>query len=140
MSDKLRPQFEALRLVSAKVDNSGVRANKVPWQFEVSKEIEVGVAYPNIEGIPILGVLKIRIIANGTQHDAEDVKASLEASYEAVFKFDASVSAPEVAQAMEKDDDLQYLLSVQAATLAGTSFRALVHTCGFDPKLVPLGM
>lgn len=140
MSDKLRPKFEALRLVSANVENSGVRANKVPWEFEVSKEIEVGVAYPNIEGIPILGVLKIKIIAKGVQSDDPNVKAILEAAYEAVFKFDASVSADEVEQAMERDDELQYLLSAQAATLAGTSFRTLVQTCGFDPKLVPLSI
>lgn len=140
MSDKLRPTFEALRLVSANVDNFGVRANKVPWKFEVSKEIEVGVAYPNIEGIPILGVLKIKIIAKGVQSDDPSVKANIEAAYEAVFKFDTSVSADEVEHAMEKDDELQYLLSAQAATLAGTSFRALVQTCGFDPKLVPLGI
>lgn len=136
----MRPKFEALRLVSAKLDNSKARRHRASWKFEVSKKIDIGVAYSSGNAMPILAVLNITFSASGVQSDDEGATANFEATYEAIFKFDSSATAEEVDAAMEKDDGLNYLLSAQAATLASYNFRSIVQQCGFDPKMVPLAL
>lgn len=140
MPDKLRPKFETLKLLSANIYNSEAHAGGTRWNFNVEKEIEIGVAYPKIEGISVLAILKLKFSVAGHSSEAEEIKANFDAVYEAVFKFDPSVTNEEIDEAMERDDELQFLLSAQAVVLAGVNFRNIIHSCGFDPKLVPLGI
>lgn len=135
----IRPKLVAFRALAVHGDNKGVANGRDEWSFELTQEINIGLAVPTVEGGVMQGVVQIALSAKAVNQKATDVKAQFAAEYEAKFDFAAASTEQDASKFVEQEAN-QYLLVAQAFPLAMTHFRRELQSMGFDARSLPLGL
>jgi hypothetical protein len=135
----LRPKLVSFRATSFHGENKAVSSGQDPWNFQLTQEIEVGLAVANEAPAQLLGIVKINLLAKAAKADAADQIAEFSASYEAKFNYPAAVTETQIAPLIDTEA-YQYVLTAQVFPLAMTHFRREMQSLGFDARNMPLGM
>lgn len=144
MAINLRPKFESFRLISAEVKNEEFRQVKdAQYEFVVDREIDIGVGVPAENAAPTIMIVHVSFTGRsklvGGDVAVEPV-ATIQAKYQAIFKFEEYQSAADLEAVMDAHDELQFTVASQATALALNNFKGMIHVMGYETKFLGYGI
>jgi len=134
-----RPKLVSFRALAFHGENKSPANGAQAWSFELTQNIEVGLAVPLVSGGILQAVVKIALIAEASSDGKPSPKAMFNAEYEAKFDYPAAVTEENILPRFEQEL-YQYVLVAQAFPLAMTHFRREMQSMGFDAREMPLGL
>lgn len=134
-----RPKLVSFRALAFHGENKSPANGTDAWSIQLTQNIEVGLAVPNVSGGILQAVVKIEFIAEAANDGKADDKATFNAEYEGKFDYLPAVTEGDVLADLD-DEHYQYMLVAQAFPLAMTHFRREMQSMGFDARKMPLGI
>lgn len=135
----LRPKLASFRATAFTGENRAESVLGQRWVLQLTQTIEVGLGIPIGPGGVLQAVVKISLVANGSNEAQPDEKAAFSADYEAKFNYANEVTEAEISHLILQEP-YQYVLVAQAFPLAMTHFRRELQAMGFDARQLPLGV
>lgn len=134
-----RPKLVSFRALAFNGENRAPATGNGGWSFELTQNIEIGLAVPTVAGGVLQAVVKMALTCAASSESEKTHKASFNAEYEAKFDYSAEVKE-DVLLPLFDQEPYQYLLVAQAFPLAMTHFRRELQSMGFDARALPLGI